>query len=147
MTKTTKFFAVDAMGEILGGAHDTHDEAAAACQDAAREDGTDGEGYEVVESGSTEIVIVSPNLGDCDESEYEAEMARLEDAYTAVEGDTRYAVRVRAARSGEAAGTYYRRTDGALQIIGYSVPVPRDLADLNETAWDAFCRADRSLVE
>jgi hypothetical protein len=142
-TMTKNFFAVDFKGELISG-HETRDEAAAACQDAARESDDDGEGYEVVEAGSVEIVEVSPEIGECTSGEYDAELARLEDCYTDREGETRYTVSVRKARDGEAPGTYLTRENGNRQILGYSIEKPEDLIELQEAAFNRFCNLDRS---
>lgn len=103
-----KFFAVDYMGELISAHEETE--------------------------GENEIEIVNPALGDCADEEYDAELQRLEDCYTECEGGTRYTVRVRRSRAGEADGTYI-----AGQILGYSIPKPADLIDLDERAWALFC--------
>lgn len=143
MTTTTKFFAVDPYGRLIGSAHDTYDGAAAACQDAALEDDADEETrreYTVEKSGENVIVIVSPNLGDVDDEAYDEECQRLQDCYSKIEAETRYTVYVRRARGGEAPGTYYLNPDGTLQILGYSLEEPKDLRDLSERTWEAYCR-------
>ena len=134
-----KFFAVDSATDQVIGSFDSRDAAAGACQDATREDDGDGDRYTVEESGSTEIVEIGPSLGDCSDDEYEAACDRLERCYTSAEGDTRYTVTVRPARVGEASGTYVRRENGNLQILGYSIEKPDDLRDLSEVAWNLFC--------
>jgi hypothetical protein len=121
----------------------SRDAAAGACQDALREAVATGDEdrYQVEESGSTEIVEIGPSVGEVDsEAQYEAELDRLEACYTEVEGDTRYCVTVRPARSGEASGTYYRKASGDLQILGYSIEKPEDLRELQERAWALFCK-------
>jgi hypothetical protein len=137
MTKTTRFVALDSTGQSIS-THDERDAAAAACQDAAAEAGDDGEEYEVVETGSVEIVVAGPELGDVSEAEYETECDRLESCYSQIEGDTQYCVSVRRCWSGEAPGTYIRRANGQLQILGYSVERPEDLTDLSTEAWELF---------
>ena len=137
----TKFFAVDSVTNKILGTYDSRDAAAGHCQDAAREDGDEGaaDRYEVQEAGEVEVVVIGPSLGDVSDDDYEAECDRLEQHYTDLEGDTRYSVSVRPARGGEASGTYYRKSSGDLQILGYSLEVPEDLSDLSETAWQKYC--------
>ena len=137
---TTKFFAVDTYSNTNLGTYESRDAAAGVCQDAAREDGPDCDEnrYEVQESGSVEVVVIGPSLGDMEESEYEAECDRLESCYSDLESDTLYSVSVRPCRAGEASGTYLRRASGDLQILGYSMEVPDDLHDLSDAAWTRF---------
>lgn len=45
-----------------------------------------------------------------------------------------WTVEIRTPRRGEAEGTYYRRPDGTLQILGYSIPVPDRFYDALEVA-------------
>ena len=88
-----------------------------------------------------DIVVVSPELSrdSMSDAEYTRACQQLEDCYTALETDTRYSVRVRPARAGEAPGTYYRTASGGLQIIGYSLEMPEDLDELSSAAWERFC--------
>lgn len=51
-----------------------------------------------------------------------------------------WTVEVRAPRSGEAEGTYYRKGDGTLQILGYSLPVPESYRLDSERAYESACR-------
>ena len=46
---------------------------------------------------------------------------------------------VREPRRGEAEGTYYRRDDGSLQILGYSIPLDEKISDAVNTAWEIAC--------
>lgn len=55
------------------------------------------------------------------------------------QGAGTYSVSVRPAHGGEASGTYYRRANGDLQILGYSLEMPEDLSDLSESAWQKYC--------
>jgi len=136
-----RYAALDSQG-IRFGTYDSREAAAGAIEEAVRDGVSEDEArqYEVVECGEVEIVVVGPSLGDCSEEEYEAECDRLQDAYTQAEVDTQYTVSVRPARAGEASGTYYRRADGGLQIMGYTVPQPGDLEDLSERAFVIFCK-------
>jgi len=88
------------------------------------------------------IYIVDPCLSceDLSEDTYNAACEKLEDCYTALEDGTHYVVYVRRSRKGEVSGTYLERNDGSLQILGYSVEIPQDLADLTEKAWNAYCK-------
>ena len=142
MTNSSKFFAVDSLTDQVIGTFDSHDAAAGACQDATREDDGDGDRYEVQASGENEIVEIGPSIGDCSDEEYQAACERLERCYSRVEGDTRYSVSVRPARAGEAGGTYYRKANGNLQILGYSLEVPEDLRELQERAFALFCSGE-----
>ena len=138
----TRFAALDYTGTRIG-TYDSRDAAAGAIQDAVRESGADEDEaaqYEVVECGSIEILEIGPSLGDCSEEEYEFECDRLEDCYIQLEVGTQYTVGVRPARAGEASGTYYRKADGSLQIMGYTIPKPDDLEDLSERAFTLFCK-------
>jgi hypothetical protein len=138
----TKFFAVDTLtNEVISGPHETRDIAAGICQDAFREHkNCEEDRYQVDESCSTEIVEIEPNIGDVDDdANYEAQLERLETIYSELESDTRYCVRVRRAQNGEASGTYYRRSNGNLQILGHSIEAPEDLRRLQESAWAKFC--------
>lgn len=54
---------------------------------------------------------------------------------------TRPSVTYRTPRRGEATGTYRCRADGSLQILGYSLPVPEELRDLLDQAWEHACGA------
>ena len=142
MTTTTRFVALYHGAPI--GTYDSRDAAAGACQDAALEanaDEDEAREYEVVETGSTSVVVVSPELSrdSMSDEEYAAECQRLEDCYTALEADTRYSVQVRPARAGEAPGTYYRTASGNLQILGYSLEMPENLQELSDAAWQKFC--------
>ncbi len=47
-------------------------------------------------------------------------------------------VEIRAPRRGEAPGTYARRSDGTLQILGFSIPVPEALDHVLNKALDAY---------
>jgi hypothetical protein len=103
----------------------------------ARECSTD----EMADLNPVEIVEIGPSLGDCSEAEYATECDRLEAAYTEVEGDE-YSVSVRPCRSGEAPGTYYRKSGGDLQILGYSLSVEDTcpgLREIQEAAFAKFC--------
>lgn len=46
--------------------------------------------------------------------------------YVAAMSERGWSVEVRPLRGSEAEGTYYRKSDGTLQILGYSIPVPSD---------------------
>ena len=98
---------------------------------------------EITNETDLTVVVVGPALGELSEEEYEAECDRLESVYTEIEADTRYRVRVRPARDGEAGGTYYRKDGGDLQILGCSVSIPEDLRDLSGLAWEKYCRLPR----
>lgn len=50
----------------------------------------------------------------------------IANAYVAAMGERGWSVEVRGLRRSEAEGTYCRQSDGTLQILGYSVPVPED---------------------
>ena len=139
MTNSTRFVALDSDGHRIG-TYDDRDAAVGACQAAAAEAGDDGEGYEVVETGSIRIVIAGPELGDIFSDKYESECARLESCYTECEADTQYFTTVRPCHSGEAPGTYQLCANGNLQIFGYSIEMPNDLHDLSEEAFNKFCR-------
>ena len=65
------------------------------------------------------------------------QLAELAPETIDVDGDT-YRLEiddVRAPHYGEAEGTYRRDSDGTLQILGYSIPVPEGLGDLIADAW------------
>lgn len=47
-----------------------------------------------------------------------------------------WTVEVREPRSGEAEGTYYRKSDGTLQILGYSIEVPASYEQDSHRAYD-----------
>jgi hypothetical protein len=119
-------------------------DAAGACQGAAIEDGSDGEMYSVEEEGENGVEVLSPNLGDCDDAEYDSELERLERCYTLSEEGTRYTVTVRRARSNEADGTYLVRANGNLQYLGASIPMPEDLRRLSESAFERYCNGEGS---
>jgi hypothetical protein len=87
----------------------------------------------------TQIEIIAPELGTVSEDEYAAECEHLQDCYTDLEDDTPYCVIVRPARRGQAPGTYVRKPDGNLQILGYPIEIPGDLHDLSEAAWNQYC--------
>lgn len=88
---------------------------------------------------TVEIEIVSPEIGDCGD-DYETECDRLEECYAALEAKTGYCVTVIAKRNGTAPGTYMVCSNGQHQILGWSIEIPSDLQDLNETAWNLFCK-------
>lgn len=89
---------------------------------------------------TTHIVEVEPNVGHVDSREdYEAQLERLEACYDKVAVGTDYTFEVRTARRGEADGTYVEMANGNLQILGYSSPIPDDLEDLMDRAWNLFC--------
>jgi hypothetical protein len=96
------------------------------------------------EVGSVDIVEVSPSIGEVSPDEYEEQLARLERCYTEVEDETlsKYSVRVRKARQGEADGTYLLTSNGDLQIVGYSVERPDDLRALQDEAYNRFCKGE-----
>lgn len=50
-----------------------------------------------------------------------------------------WTVEVRAPRSGEAGGTYYCKSDGTLQILGFSIPVPESYRLDSERAYERAC--------
>jgi hypothetical protein len=43
-------------------------------------------------------------------------------------------VEIRKPRRGEAVATYYRKRDGTLQILGYSIPVPEAFSEAEQDA-------------
>jgi hypothetical protein len=89
-----------------------------------------------------EIVVVSPNLGDCPANEYASECQRLQDIYSNLDDvEMGYEVYVRPARHGEAEGTYYTTSVGSLQILGHTIPIPDDLHELGSRAWEEFCQS------
>lgn len=58
------------------------------------------------------------------------------------DGNTvRPSVVCRPPRHGEAAGVYLERSNGDLQILGYTVPTPDALRDLLNRAWNRACNA------
>jgi len=52
-----------------------------------------------------------------------------------------YDVEIRSPRGSEAEGTYYRKSDGTLQIVGYSIPQPECLEEAVRRASQAALRA------
>ena len=52
--------------------------------------------------------------------------------------DAGWDIEIRSPQRGEAEGTYVRRTDGSLQILGYSIPEPESLTDAVNEAFDAI---------
>jgi hypothetical protein len=45
-----------------------------------------------------------------------------------------WGVEIRRPRKGEAIATYYRKRDGTLQILGYSIPVPEAFSEAEQDA-------------
>lgn len=85
---------------------------------------------EFLEDG-TEIVELYAKCDDEPElyDRYRAELHKLAPQYTWT---------VRMPSTGEAPGIYYRRTDGTLQIMGFTAPVPSDITDTVCKAWAAI---------
>jgi hypothetical protein len=103
--------------------------------DVAEVDPLDALDPDEAEVVAGEWVEVGPDWGsDATAEECEAACARATDWLTEHEGP-RLSIEFRAARQGEAAGTYQRRTDGSLQIHGYTLPVPDLISDLIKRAW------------
>jgi hypothetical protein len=91
----------------------------------------------------TEFVDVAPSLGQIDSAEeYERECQVLDDCYTDVCKGTPYTILARPGREGEASATYAETPNG-MQILGFSVPVPEEVADLQREAWDRYCALER----
>ena len=63
------------------------------------------------------------------------EQAALFEEFEQRLNDSADSFEVRAPRQGEAEGTYYRRGDGTLQIMGYSIPVPDALFEHQMACW------------
>jgi hypothetical protein len=62
----------------------------------------------------------------------------IAEAYVSEMNDRGWSVEVRAPRRGEAEGTYYRKRDGTLQVLGYSVPVPEEFRLDSDRVCDAL---------
>lgn len=74
----------------------------------------------------------------------DAELAQFaevaENWLTEHEGDER-SISVRPVRRGEAAGIYYEKANGDLQITGYSIETPEVIEKLINRAWQHACEA------
>ena len=93
----------------------------------------------------TDYVDIGPALGQYeDEDEYAADVERLDDLYTDVCDGTPITIYARMPRQGEASGTYGVKTNGDLQILGYTIPLPDPVRDLMDKAWGRFCEGPQS---
>jgi hypothetical protein len=76
---------------------------------------------------------------------YQAALDALEDGVSWVDGNgttIRPAVVARPPQQGEAEALYEKNRDGTLQVLGFSIPVPDELRDLQNRAWDRACRSE-----
>jgi hypothetical protein len=92
-----------------------------------------------VDADDVEYVVIPEEQSEAFIEAYQAQVDVLEvDAmWTDDSGAVvRPSIQVRAGRRDEAAGTYYRRSNGTLQILGYSIPVPEALMALTDEAWE-----------
>ena len=87
-------------------------------------------------------VMNESSWGDTDASvaEHEAGVERM-DTFASEHAPDGITVVVRTAREGEIAGTYREGSNGDLQILGASIPVPDEIAHLTEQAWHHALKA------
>jgi len=90
----------------------------------------------------TDFVDVPELLGCDTAAEYEAECNLLDDCYTRGCRGTPYTIWARPPYGGEAAGAY-AVTGNDLQILGGSIPVPEDVAEIMRAAWEEYCAMPR----
>ena len=81
---------------------------------------------------SMRYVIAESSFGQDGDSLEEAHIAPMVSAMQA-QG---FAVEIRHTRRNEAAGTYSRKRDGSLQILGFSIPVPDAFTHAYQNAWN-----------
>lgn len=76
---------------------------------------------------------------------FQAAVDEMEGSVSWVDDDgntVRPSVVCRPPRRGEAPGIYLEKSNGDLQILGYTVPKPDALQDLLNRAWDRACRGE-----
>lgn len=103
------------------------------CEKTAIDYDTDGDDACAEHAAKSErYVIAESSFGQDGDSLDETHVAPMVAALEALGFD----VEIRSTRRNEAPGTYSRKRDGSLQILGYSIPVPDEFTHAYREAWN-----------